>query len=84
MIVCDRVPCSIPQFKHKAIYIYGSPHVHGLAWLPGAPDVQLFTDPAVAEENHQQAIAFIDVTLYSIFPASVCVTNKPPFILFVP
>ena len=39
---------------------HGSPHVHGLAWLPGAPDVQLFTDPAAAEENRQQAIAFID------------------------
>ena len=36
------------------------PHVHGLAWLPSAPDVQLFTYPAAAEENRQQAIAFID------------------------
>ena len=42
--------------------VHGSPHVHGLAWLPGAPDV-LFTDPAAAEESHKQAIAFIDSSL---------------------
>ena len=40
------------EWQHR-----GSPHVHGLAWLPGAPNVQLFTDPAAAEENRQQAIA---------------------------
>ena len=32
---------------------HGSPHVHGLAWLPGPPDVQLFINPAVAEENRR-------------------------------
>ena len=42
------------EWQHR-----GSPHVHGLAWLPGAPDVQLFTDPAAAEENCQQATACI-------------------------
>ena len=40
-----------PRLEHR-----GSLHVHGLAWLPGAPDVELFTDPAAAEENRQQAI----------------------------
>ena len=47
----------------------GSPHVHGLAWLPGAPDVQLFTDPAAAEENQQHAIAFIDSVISTSNPA---------------
>ena len=47
----------------------GSPHVHGLAWLPGAPDVQLFTDPVAAEENHQQAIAFINSVISTTNPA---------------
>ena len=27
---------------------------------PGVPHVQIFTDPSAAEENRQQAIAFID------------------------
>ena len=40
---------------------HGSPHVHGPAWLPNAPDVeQILTDPAVPESNHQQAVHFID------------------------
>ena len=34
--------------------------MRGLAWLPGPPDVQLFINPAVAEQNRRQAIAFID------------------------
>ena len=49
-----------------------SPHVHGLAWLPGTSDMQLFSDPAAAEENHRQAIAFID--------SVISTTNK----LFLP
>ena len=52
------------EWQHR-----GSPHVHGLAWLPGAPDVQLFTDPAAAEENHRQAIAFIDSIISTTNPA---------------
>ena len=36
------------EWKH-----HGSPHMHGLAWLPGAPDIYLFTDPVAAEENRQ-------------------------------
>ena len=42
------------------VAVCGRLHVHCLAWLPGAPNVQLFTDPAAPEENHWQAIAFID------------------------
>ena len=52
------------EWQHR-----GSPHVHGLAWLPGVPDVQLFTDPAAAEENRQQAIAFIDSVISTTNPA---------------
>ena len=52
------------EWQHR-----GSPHVHGLAWLPGAPDVQLFTDPAAAEENRQQAIAFFDSVISTRNPA---------------
>ena len=40
-----------------------------MVWLPGAPDVQLFTDPAAAEENHRQAIAFIDSIISTTNPA---------------
>ena len=43
--------------------------MHGLAWLPGAPDVQLFTDPAAAEENQQQTIVFIDSVISTTNPA---------------
>ena len=43
--------------------------MQGLALLPGVPDMQLLTDPAVAEENHQQAIAFIDSVIYTTNPA---------------
>ena len=39
--------------------------MHGLALLPGVPDMQLFTDPVAAEENCQQAIAFIDAVIYT-------------------
>ena len=52
------------EWQHR-----GSPHVHGLAWLPGAPDVQLFTDPAAAKENCQQAIAFVDSVISTTNPA---------------
>ena len=51
------------EWQHR-----GSPHVHGLAWLSGAPDVQVFTDPAAAEENHWQAIAFIDSVISTTNP----------------
>ena len=53
------------EWQHR-----GSPHVHGLAWLPDAPEVeQLFTDPGTAEENRQQAIAFIDSVISTTNPA---------------
>ena len=52
------------EWQHR-----GSPHVHGLAWLPGAPDVQLFTDPVAAEENRQQVIAFINSVISTTNPA---------------
>jgi len=42
--------------------------VHGLAWLPGAPDADLFTDPAAAEENCQQATALIDSVISTTNP----------------
>ena len=52
------------EWQHR-----GSPHVHELAWLPGAPDVHLFTDPAAAEENQRQAIAFVDSVISTSNPA---------------
>ena len=40
------------EYQHR-----GSPHVHGLAWLPNAPDIErLFTDPTVPEVDRQKAI----------------------------
>ena len=53
------------EWQHR-----GSPHVHGLAWLPDAPDVeQLFTDPAVPEADCKQAIEFIDSLVSTTNPA---------------
>ena len=47
----------------------GSPHVHGLAWLPNAPDMeQLFTDPA-SDADRQQAVHFIDSLVSTSNPA---------------
>ena len=39
----------------------GSPHVHGLAWLPDAPDVeQLLSSPDTFEAVKKEIISFVD------------------------
>ena len=52
-----------------------------MVWLPSVPDVQLFTDPPAAEENRQQAIAFIDSVISSTKPALLpdgsCLSEVP-------
>ena len=53
------------EYQHR-----GSPHVHGLAWLPNAPDIErLFTDPTVPEVDRQKAIRFIDSLVSTTNPA---------------
>ena len=53
------------EWQHR-----GSPHVHGLAWLPNAPDVeQILTDPTVPEADRQQAVHFIDSLISTTNPA---------------
>ena len=44
----------------------GSPHVHGLAWLPNAPDVETIKTSA---ESKAQLIQFIDTIISTINPA---------------
>ena len=47
-----------------------SPHVHGLAWLPGAPDVErLYTDPTVSEANREKAVRYINSVVCTTNPA---------------
>ena len=43
------------EWQHR-----GSPHVHGLAWLPDAPDVQRMLAPGAAVADRQQVTRFID------------------------
>ena len=53
------------EWQHR-----GSPHVHGLAWLTGAPDVErLFTDEATLESKLTEAFSFIDSVVSTTNPA---------------
>ena len=48
------------EYQHR-----GSPHVHGVAWLQHAPDVQNL----LATDNTDQLITYIDKTVSTINPA---------------
>ena len=50
---------------------HGSPHVHGLDWLPNAPDVQnlLSSSPYVVESTKQKIIEYADKIVSTINPA---------------
>ena len=43
------------EWQHR-----GSPHVHGLAWLPDAPDVQHILPPGATVADRQQVTRFVD------------------------
>lgn len=50
------------EWQHR-----GSPHIHGLAWLPGAPNIQnVFATDNIEEQ--QKAIHYIDSLVTTINP----------------
>ena len=53
------------EWQHR-----GSPHIHGLAWLSNAPDVEnIFSDPNVSDEDKQLVLNFIDSSVSTQNPA---------------
>ena len=54
------------EWQHR-----GSPHIHGLAWLPDAPDVQRMLAPGASVADRQQVTRFID---------SIVSTTNPGFL----
>ena len=53
------------EWQHR-----GSPHVHGVAWLPNAPDVkQLLASAEVPESLREEVIQHVDRTVTTLNPA---------------
>ena len=53
------------EYQHR-----GSPHVHGVAWLEGAPDVEKVMSSAVEDPSSlENLIKYIDRTVTTINPA---------------
>ena len=53
------------EWQHR-----GSPHVHGLAWLPNAPDVEnLSSSPDLVESTKEKIIEYADKIISTINPA---------------
>lgn len=53
------------EWQHR-----GSPHVHGLAWLQSAPDIEgAFTSGPVTPEIKQKFITYIDSIVCTMNPA---------------
>ena len=52
------------EWQHR-----GSPHVHGLAWLPNAPDVQLLSSPATFDAVKEEVIRNADHLVSTCNPA---------------
>ena len=49
---------------------HGSPHVHGLAWLPNAPDVEKLLPPAsISDEAKEEIIQYADSLVSTCNPA---------------
>ena len=67
------------EWQHR-----GSPHVHGLAWLPNAPNVEnlLSSSPDLVESTKQQIIEYADKIISTINPAVLPdgsnVSDAPP------
>ena len=63
---------------------HGSPHVHGLAWLPNAPDVEnlLSSSPDLVESTKEKIIEYADKIISTINPAVLPdgskVSDAPP------
>ena len=51
------------EWQHR-----GSPHVHGLAWLPNAPDVDQLVCPETSESVKQQVIQYANTLLSTMNP----------------
>ena len=51
------------EWQHR-----GSPHVHGLAWLPNAPDVDQLVCPETSESVKQQAIQYANTLISTMSP----------------
>lgn len=53
------------EWRHR-----GSPHVHGLAWVPNAPDVeQLLSPPEISVEVKEEVIRNADCIVSTCNPA---------------
>ena len=53
------------EWQHR-----GSPYVHGLAWLPNAPDVeQLLSSPETSDIVKDEIIQYADMTVSTQNPA---------------
>ena len=67
------------EWQHR-----GSPHVHGLAWLPNAPDVEnlLSSSPDLVESTKEKIIEYADKIISTINPAVLPdgsnVSDAPP------
>ena len=66
------------EWQHR-----GSPHIHGLAWLPNAPDVQqILSLPGIQNTNKEDLIKFIDGLISTCNPAVLPdgsnLNNAPP------
>ncbi len=53
------------EWQHR-----GSPHVHGLAWLPNAPNVEhILTSPGDDTDAAKELIHYVDKTISTVNPA---------------
>ena len=60
------------EWQHR-----GSPHVHGVAWLPNAPDVeQLLTSAEVPDSLREEVIQYADKTVTTLNPAQSSSTDS--------
>ena len=51
---------------------HGSPHVHGLAWLPNVPDVEKLLSPSsVSDAAKEEIIQYADGLVYTCSPAGL-------------
>ena len=60
------------EWQHR-----GSPHVHGVAWLPNAPNVeQLLSSAEVPETLRQEIVQYADRTVTTLNPAQSSTANS--------
>ena len=65
------------EWQHR-----GSPHVHGLAWLPNAPDVDQLACPETSESVKQQVIQYANALISTMNPGVLLdgsnINDAPP------